>query len=73
MTDSKSKSSNVVALKTAKKAEKCPICSKKTVERFAPFCSKRCSDLDLGKWLGEGYRIPSQEVAGFEESFEEED
>ncbi len=22
-----------------------------------PFCSKRCADIDLGKWLGEGYRV----------------
>lgn len=27
-----------------------------------PFCSKRCADLDLGKWLGGGYAIPAVEL-----------
>jgi endogenous inhibitor of DNA gyrase (YacG/DUF329 family) len=25
-----------------------------------PFCSRRCRLIDLGRWLGEGYRIPSE-------------
>ncbi|MCK6547618.1 DNA gyrase inhibitor YacG [Myxococcota bacterium] len=40
-------------------SRKCPIC-KKPVEEAAPtrpFCSTRCKDVDLGKWLGEEYRI----------------
>lgn len=40
----------------------CPICSKPTDPAWRPFCSKRCADLDLGKWLGGAYAIPSQEV-----------
>jgi endogenous inhibitor of DNA gyrase (YacG/DUF329 family) len=27
---------------------------------FAPFCSERCKLVDLGRWLGEGYRIPAE-------------
>ena len=40
---------------------KCPICSKPAEARWRPFCSKRCSDVDLGRWLGEGYRVPTNE------------
>ena len=37
----------------------CPICNKDTHAKFRPFCSKRCADVDLAKWLGGGYAIPS--------------
>ncbi len=40
---------------------KCSICGKPATEKFAPFCSSRCATLDLGRWLGEGYKIPAQE------------
>ncbi len=40
----------------------CPICGKPAAprpqNRSAPFCSDRCRLIDLGKWLGEDYRIP---------------
>lgn len=35
----------------------CPICEKDTDAKYRPFCSKRCADIDLGKWLSEGYVI----------------
>lgn len=42
----------------------CPICKKKkSTEDFHPFCSKRCADIDLGRWLKGGYSIPTEEVA----------
>lgn len=41
--------------------KKCPICSKDTVEAFKPFCSGRCADVDLHRWLGEAYRVPASE------------
>lgn len=65
--------SNVVDLKTAKKSPKCPLCNKNVDKKFKPFCSKRCADLDLGKWLSEGYRLPSEEVLGAYDDFDEED
>ena len=37
---------------------RCPICKKPTVEAHRPFCSKRCADLDLQRWLTGGYAIP---------------
>jgi endogenous inhibitor of DNA gyrase (YacG/DUF329 family) len=39
----------------------CPICGKTSVRRFHPFCSRRCSDIDLERWLGGKYAIPSEE------------
>jgi endogenous inhibitor of DNA gyrase (YacG/DUF329 family) len=36
----------------------CPICGKAAVDRYRPFCSKRCADRDLARWFGEAYRIP---------------
>lgn len=42
----------------------CPICAKEVAPRTAnpafPFCSERCRLVDLGKWLGEEYRVPGR-------------
>ncbi len=40
----------------------CPICDKPTDAKYRPFCSRRCADVDLGKWLTESYSLPSEEV-----------
>ena len=42
----------------------CPICkrpleTREDVLRFRPFCSKRCADVDLGRWLRGSYAIPA--------------
>ena len=41
----------------------CPICGKpaasRSENRTFPFCSTRCRQIDLGKWLDEDYRIPT--------------
>lgn len=37
----------------------CPICGKPVAPAYRPFCSRRCADVDLGRWLTEGYRIPA--------------
>lgn len=39
----------------------CPICSKDTVEKYRPFCCKRCADVDLGHWLTGQYAVPSED------------
>lgn len=39
-------------------AAPCPICGKPRDPAFRPFCSRRCSQVDLGKWLTGGYAIP---------------
>jgi uncharacterized protein len=39
----------------------CPICGKPAVEQFRPFCSRRCADVDLNRWLGGVYAVPVKE------------
>lgn len=41
----------------------CPICGKPSQQKFHPFCSARCADIDLGRWLGGRYAVPSEEPA----------
>ena len=36
----------------------CPICGKMPVQQFRPFCSKRCADVDLNRWLKGVYAVP---------------
>ena len=48
----KKNSSNKI-VKIQKKKVKCPTCKKKSKELFSPFCSKKCSDLDLMEWLSD--------------------
>ncbi len=43
------------------KAKPCPICGKAGGVETAPFCSKRCADVDLHRWLGGVYAVPSDE------------
>ena len=40
---------------------KCVICGKSQDAAFKPFCSKRCADVDLNRWLKGGYSIPASE------------
>ncbi|HUO03078.1 MAG TPA: DNA gyrase inhibitor YacG [Rhizomicrobium sp.] len=39
----------------------CPVCGKPREAKFAPFCSRRCAQIDLGRWLKGGYVIPGTE------------
>ena len=41
--------------------ENCPICKKPSEEAAKPFCSKRCADIDLGRWLKGGYAIAGRD------------
>jgi endogenous inhibitor of DNA gyrase (YacG/DUF329 family) len=40
---------------------KCPICGRPAEPAFRPFCSKRCADLDLQRWLTGRYAVPAVE------------
>jgi len=40
---------------------KCPICGKPGQPEYRPFCSKRCADVDLNRWLSGSYAIPPVE------------
>jgi endogenous inhibitor of DNA gyrase (YacG/DUF329 family) len=42
--------------------QNCPICGKVPNTRFLPFCSQRCATIDLGRWLGEGYKVQTEET-----------
>lgn len=41
---------------------RCPICQKPTVAEYRPFCSKRCADVDLARWLRGDYVIPGDKA-----------
>ena len=42
------------------KGKPCPICGKPSVEASRPFCSERCRDVDLNRWLSNSYAIPGR-------------
>jgi len=42
-------------------AASCPICGKLRVEKYKPFCSARCADIDLHRWFSGTYAIPTEE------------
>ncbi len=41
---------------------KCPMCGQSMQLAFKPFCSKRCADVDLNRWLKGSYAIPVTEA-----------
>jgi endogenous inhibitor of DNA gyrase (YacG/DUF329 family) len=47
-------------------AKRCPICGKPALARFRPFCSARCANVDLNRWLSGAYRLPAVEEAADE-------
>ena len=49
---------------------KCPICDRPTDKRFRPFCSARCADVDLGRWLKGAYRVPGPPLEAEEDPVE---
>jgi len=70
----KDKAADVIPLKGGDlhSSRRCPLCGKPAAEKFSPFCSKRCADLDLGKWLKGDYRVPTDEGPGLGDGGEEE-
>ncbi|MBO0758748.1 MAG: DNA gyrase inhibitor YacG [Bradyrhizobiaceae bacterium] len=43
-------------------AKSCPICGKPVEQQFRPFCSRRCADVDLHRWLSGAYTVPVVET-----------
>ena len=41
-------------------SKKCPICGKPATEASQPFCSERCRDVDLNRWLSNSYVVPGR-------------
>lgn len=60
--ETKPKSAAVVPLDSRRrKTAPCPVCSKPSQIAHRPFCSARCAQIDLGRWLKGGYAIPTNE------------
>jgi uncharacterized protein len=49
----------------------CPICGKDSEQQYKPFCSRRCADVDLHRWLSGSYAIPVTEDEEEDERREE--
>ena len=45
----------------------CPICQKPSQQKFHPFCSSRCAQIDLNRWFGGNYAIPVKETGETDE------
>ena len=43
------------------KGKRCPICGRPAAEESRPFCSPRCRDVDLNRWLSGSYVIPARD------------
>jgi endogenous inhibitor of DNA gyrase (YacG/DUF329 family) len=43
-------------------AKACPTCGKPAGAQFQPFCSKRCADVDLNRWLSGAYVVPGRDA-----------
>lgn len=39
----------------------CPICDDQVSPAYRPFCSRRCADIDLARWMNGSYAVPSQD------------
>ncbi len=50
----------------------CPICGKPSTLKDRPFCSKRCADIDLHRWLKGSYAIPAAPEAEDDEAARED-
>jgi endogenous inhibitor of DNA gyrase (YacG/DUF329 family) len=48
----------------AAKEKPCPICGKPAKADSRPFCSERCRDVDLNRWLSNSYAIPGRKDDG---------
>ena len=51
-----------------KSSGRCPICEETADQKYRPFCSKRCADIDLHRWLNGSYVIAGEEDESASES-----
>lgn len=49
----------------------CPLCSKEADPKYRPFCSRRCADVDLGRWLNGSYRVAAESPEDLEAAADE--
>ena len=60
MPDSANDNQHPSADSAAAAAGKCALCGKPRDAKYRPFCSKHCADVDLARWLGGRYAIPTR-------------
>ena len=60
MNDNEKKSAEAAERAAAAAGQRCPTCGKPTVLAYRPFCSKRCADVDLNRWLNGVYAVPGK-------------
>ena len=53
----------IIDLEDKRNSAKCPVCKKRSVAQYRPFCSSRCADIDLSKWLNGNYSVPILEMS----------
>jgi uncharacterized protein len=53
-----------------RRGPRCPICGEPADPVFRPFCSKRCADVDLSRWLKGSYAIPGRSAVGEDDDLE---
>jgi endogenous inhibitor of DNA gyrase (YacG/DUF329 family) len=58
---------------TGQSAARCPVCGRPTLNDTRPFCSRRCADVDLGRWLTGEYRIPGPAIEDAQEEGKEDE
>lgn len=51
----------------------CPICRKPPQDGYRPFCSRRCADVDLQRWLRGAYTIPVENDEGVSDGDSDDD
>lgn len=60
-------------MKAANNNSLCPVCNQSATEKYLPFCSKRCSDIDLGRWFNGSYVIAGDKTSEGQETDDELD
>lgn len=51
----------------------CPVCQAPTDFKYRPFCSRRCADVDLGRWFSEEYCILENDLDSVDENTDSKD
>jgi endogenous inhibitor of DNA gyrase (YacG/DUF329 family) len=67
VTDKPGKSTVAAHPVRLRKRRPCPVCGQPSAQKYHPFCTARCADVDLHRWLGGQYAIPAVEPPDFDE------
>jgi len=64
--------SHMIVMTESQRRNTCPICGKPVAAEFRPFCSRRCADVDLNRWLSGVYAVPVTQDEAEDERREDE-